>query len=68
MRFPFFAIGLMCLALGVFTFLFFILRGPDGPVSGGIELPMAFVMVAFGSYVVWQRFMARRSGGGPDGG
>ena len=55
MRLPFFTIGLMCLGLGVFTFLFFILRGPDGPVSGGIEVAMAFVMIAFGSYVVWRR-------------
>ncbi len=67
MRFPFFAIGLMCLALGVFTFVFFIVRGPDGPVSGGIEVPMAFVMVAFGSYVVWQKITTRRGKGGPNG-
>ena len=39
----------------VWIFVFFLIRKPDGPVSGGIEIAMAFVMVAFGSWVVWRR-------------
>ena len=47
--------GIMSLVLGAWTLLFFLVRGPDGPVSGGIEVAMAFVMVAFGSWVIWRR-------------
>ena len=54
-RFPFTFMGVLSLALGVWIFVFFLIRKPDGPVSGGIEIAMAFVMVAFGSWVVWRR-------------
>ena len=55
MRYPFTFIGLFSLAFGVFLFLYLLVRKPDGPVSGGIEVAMAFTMVAFGSYVLWRR-------------
>ena len=55
MRFPFTFMGVLSLALGVWIFVYFLVRKPDGPVSGGIEIAMAFVMVAFGSWVVWRR-------------
>ncbi len=55
MRFPFTFMGLMSLALGAWIFLYFVVRHPDGPVSGGIEVATAFVMVAFGSWVVYRR-------------
>jgi hypothetical protein len=54
-RFPFTFMGILSLALGVWIFAFFLIRKPDGPVSGGIEVATAFVMVAFGSWVVWRR-------------
>jgi hypothetical protein len=47
--------GFLSLALGVWVFVYFLIRKPDGPVSGGIEVATAFVMVAFGSWVVWRR-------------
>ena len=55
MRFPFTFMGITSLLLGAWIFLYFGLRRPDGPVSGGIEVATAFVMVAFGSWVVWRR-------------
>jgi len=54
-RFPFTFMGVLSVALGVWIFLYFLIRKPDGPVSGGIEVATAFVMVAFGSWVVWRR-------------
>ncbi len=56
MRIPFAFMGFLCMLLGMSFFAWFIIRGPDGPVSGGIEVAMAFTMVAFGSWVVWRRF------------
>jgi hypothetical protein len=47
--------GVLSLALGIWIIAYFVIRKPDGPVSGGIEVAMAFVMVAFGSWVVWRR-------------
>ncbi|MDQ6772322.1 MAG: hypothetical protein M3024_04940 [Candidatus Dormibacteraeota bacterium] len=61
MRFPFTFMGFASLALGVFVFAYFALRKPDGPVSGGIEIAIAFVMVGFGSWVVWRRLTGRES-------
>lgn len=55
MRFPFTFMGVISLLLGAWTFIYFIVHGPDGPVSGGIEVAMAFVMVGFGSWVLWRR-------------
>ena len=63
MRFPFTFMGLMSLALGVWIFLYMLVHKPDGPVSGGIEVAMAFVMVGFGSWVVWRRLTRRGEGG-----
>lgn len=59
MRFPFTFMGAASLAAGVWTFLYFMIRKPDGPVSGGIEVAAAFVMVSFGSWVVWRRLTGR---------
>jgi hypothetical protein len=47
--------GLSSLAFGIFLFLYLLVHKPEGPVTGGIEVAMAFTMVAFGSYVVWRR-------------
>ena len=58
-RFPFTLMGVVSLALGAWVFIYFLLRGPDGPVSGGIEVATAFLMVAFGSWVVWRKFTGR---------
>ena len=54
-RYPFTFMGLFSLAFGLFLFLYLLIRHPEGPVSGGIEVAMAFTMVGFGSYVVWRR-------------
>jgi len=54
-RYPFFFMGLLSLFLGVMFLVWFVVFKPDGAVSGGIEFAMAFVMIAFGSYVVWRR-------------
>ena len=51
--------GFLSLALGVWIMVYFVIRKPDGPVSGGIEVAMAFLMIAFGSWVVWRRFTGR---------
>lgn len=59
MRFPFTFMGVMSLVLGVWIIVYFLARGPDGPVSGGIEVAIAFVMIAFGSWVVWRRLTGR---------
>ena len=50
------------LVLGVWILLYFLIRQPDGPVSGGIEVAIAFVMIAFGSWVVWRRLTGREHG------
>ena len=42
--------------------IYFLIRQPDGPVSGGIEMAMAFVMIGFGSWVVWRRLTGREQG------
>lgn len=55
MRYPFTFMGLFSLAFGLFLFLYVLIRHPEGPVSGGIEVAMGFTMIAFGSYVVWRR-------------
>jgi len=55
MRFPFTFMGFMSLALGAWILLYLVIRKPDGPVSGGIEVATAFLMVAFGSWVVYRR-------------
>lgn len=60
-RFPFTLMGLLSLFLGAWVFLYFLIRRPDGPVSGGIEVATAFVMVGFGSWVVYRR-LSRREG------
>ena len=59
MRFPFTFMGFLSLALGLWIMVYFLIRKPDGPVSGGIEVAMAFLMIAFGSWVVWRRFTGR---------
>jgi hypothetical protein len=59
-RFPFTFMGLMSLAFGAWLFLYLALHRPEGPVSGGIEVAMAFTMVAFGSFVVWRRLTRGR--------
>lgn len=61
-RFPFTLMGVMSLALGVWILVYFLVRKPDGPVSGGIEAAMAFVMIGFGSWVVWRRLTGREHG------
>ncbi len=62
MRFPFTLMGFASLVLGVWIIVYFLIRKPDGPVSGGIEVAMAFVMIAFGSWVVWRRLTGREHG------
>jgi len=47
--------GLLSVLFGAWLLLYLGLHGADGPVSGGIEVAMAFTMVAFGSYVLWRR-------------
>ena len=61
-RFPFTFMGVLSLVLGVWIMVYFLIRQPDGPVSGGIEVAMAFVMIAFGSWVVWRRLTGREQG------
>jgi hypothetical protein len=61
-RFPFTLMGVLSLLLGVWIMVYFLVRQPDGPVSGGIEVAMAFVMIAFGSWVVWRRLTGREHG------
>jgi hypothetical protein len=58
-RFPFTFMGILSLLLGVWIMVYFLIRKPDGPVSGGIEVATAFVMIAFGSWVVWRRLTGR---------
>jgi hypothetical protein len=58
-RFPFTLMGILSLLLGVWILVYFLIRKPDGPVSGGIEVATAFVMIAFGSWVVWRRLTGR---------
>lgn len=62
MRFPFTFMGVMSLLLGVWILAYFLVGRPDGPVSGGIEVATAFVMIAFGSWVVWRRLSGRERG------
>ncbi|MGH7911554.1 MAG: hypothetical protein ACREOV_07515 [Candidatus Dormibacteraceae bacterium] len=59
MRYPFLFMGILSLALGVMFLVWFVVLKPDGPVSGGIEFAMAFLMIAFGSYVVWRRITGK---------
>jgi hypothetical protein len=58
-RFPFTFMGILCLALGLWIMIYLVIRGPDDPLSGGIEVAMAFVLIAFGSWVVWRRLTGR---------
>jgi hypothetical protein len=51
--------GVLSLVVGVWIIGYFLFRQPDGPVSGGIEVATAFVMIAFGSWVVWRRLTGR---------
>jgi len=59
-RFPFTFMGLMSLVFGAWIFLYLAAHPPEGPVSGGIEVAMAFTMVAFGSFVLWRRLRRGR--------
>jgi len=54
--------GIMSLLLGAWIMVYFMIRRPDGPVSGGIEVATAFVMIGFGSWVVWRRLTGRERG------
>ena len=36
MRFPFTLMGVLSLLLGIWIMVYFLIRKPDGPVSGGI--------------------------------
>ena len=58
-RFPYTLMGVISAVLGVWILLYFLIRGPDGPVSGGIEVATAFLMIAFGSWLVWRRLTGR---------
>ncbi|MEP7105052.1 MAG: hypothetical protein ABI838_04320 [Chloroflexota bacterium] len=60
MRFPFTFMGLMSLTFGAWILLYLALHRPEGPISGGIEVAMAFTMVAFGSFVLWRRIRRGR--------
>jgi hypothetical protein len=55
MRFPFTFMGILSLGFGAWIFLYLAGHRPEGPVSGGMEVAMAFTMVAFGSWVIWRR-------------
>jgi hypothetical protein len=61
MRFPFTAMGVTSLLVGVWIFVYLITHQPLEPFSGGLILAAGFVNVAFGSYV-----LARRLRHGPD--
>ncbi len=61
-RFPFTLMGILSLVFGVWIMVYFMVRGPDGAVSGGIEVAMAMVMIGFGSWVVWRRLTGREEG------
>jgi hypothetical protein len=58
-RFPFTLMGILSLVFGIWIMVYFMVRGPDGSVSGGIEVAMAVVMIGFGSWVVWRRVTGR---------
>jgi hypothetical protein len=60
-RLPFLFTGVFSLVIGVWLLLYFVFAKPDGPVSGGIEVAMAFTMIAFGSWVVWRRVTGKES-------
>lgn len=55
MRFPFTFMGVMSLLVGLWIFIYFTIHRPDDALSGGMEVAMGFVMIGFGSWVVWRR-------------
>ncbi|HEX6547244.1 MAG TPA: hypothetical protein VF134_00700 [Candidatus Dormibacteraeota bacterium] len=61
MRFPFTLMGLISMIFGGWIFLYLAGHRPEGPVSGGMEVAIAFTMVAFGSWVIWRRVTRGRA-------
>ena len=57
MRYPFTFMGVFSLAVGVWMFLYLILHPHSDPFAAGLVTMSAFLMVAFGSFVVYRRFV-----------
>ena len=55
-RFPFTFMGWVSLFFGGWIFFYLAFHPPYGPVTAGIEVMIAFAMVAFGSGVLWRRY------------
>lgn len=48
--------GFLSLLFGAWIFIYLLIHPPEGPVTAGIEVMIAFAMVAFGSGVLWRRY------------
>ena len=57
MRFPFTFMGLLSLAMGVWMFAYLITHPHVDAMTGGLTMMSAFLMVAFGSFVAYRRFV-----------
>ena len=64
MRFPFTFMGVFSLAVGLWMFFFLITHPHMDPFAGGLVTMSAFLMVAFGSFVVYRRYQERRGADG----
>ncbi len=64
MQFPFTFMGFFSLAVGVWMFFFLITHPHIEPFAGGLVTMSAFLMVAFGSFVVYRRYQEHRQARG----
>ncbi len=56
-RYPFTFMGVFSLAVGVWMVLYLILHPHSDQFAAGLVTMSAFLMVAFGSFVVYRRFV-----------
>lgn len=64
MRFPFAFMGFFSLAVGAWMFFFLITHPRMDPFAGGLITMSAFLMVAFGSFVVYRVYLERKAARG----
>jgi len=64
MRYPFTFMGVFSLAVGLWMFFFLITHPHMDPFAGGLTTMSAFLMVAFGSFVVYRTYKERGDANG----
>lgn len=60
MRYPFTFMGVFSLIVGIWMFVYLITHPHSDPFAAGLVTMSGFLMVGFGSFVVYRRFVQGR--------